>query len=413
MRTYEAISADFNYDEAKIVPYTLPDPLVLSDGARVKNAAEWLGFQRGEILDLLKKEEYGEIPPRPDSMRFETLTVRNDALGDTAVRKEIRLHFGMNNGKTHHFDMLLYIPKHAECPAPAFLGLNFKGNHATTGEEDVAETGFSSPGELVFQDARGAQSERWSFREVIARGYASATVCYHDIYPDFKDKTSESVFGMLFPEAEHASLPRNYTPIGAWAWGLSRALDCLEAETSVDSSRVAVHGHSRLGKTSLWAGAVDSRFKLVIANCSGCGGAALHKRKIGENVEALISHGCADWFVTAFHRYSGKEELMPFDQHELLALIAPRALCLGTATLDIDSDPMGEFLAAVHASEIYALFGGAGLPAVAMPPSDVNITGSISFHCRTGKHNQTLQDWLHYLDAADTYLRPRKNVLTF
>ena len=402
MRSMDEIVADYVVDESKLKPYTLPDPLVCEDGAPVDNAFAWMTRRRPEILRIFMQEEYGFVPPRPQIMRFETLTVKEDALDNTAVRKEIRLHFAMENGRRHTADMLLYLPKNAAGPAPVFVGLNFKGNQATTDEPDVAVTGVRMPGQTAQE--RGCQKERWCFRELIHRGYASATACYHDFYPDFQNAVGESVYGMLFDPPEWAALPDRYTPIGAWAWGLSRMLDCLESEPRVDAARAAVHGHSRLGKTSLWAGAVDRRFKLVISNDSGCGGGALHKRKFGENVEALISHSCADWFVTAFHKYSGREEDMPFDQHELLALIAPRPLAVGTATLDIHADPKGEFLSCVHASPVYRLFGAEGLPVTEMPPPDTPVTGPVSFHYRTGGHDQTPWDWAHYLEIADRYL---------
>ncbi|OQA81258.1 MAG: hypothetical protein BWY31_03788 [Lentisphaerae bacterium ADurb.Bin242] len=405
MRTMQEIVADYVVDEAKLKPYTLPSPLDKPDGTRVSTAFEWVNFQRRNILQLFKTEVYGEIVPSPDSVSFELLSRRDDALGNTAVRKEIRLHFGMNNGRKHSADMLLYIPKNAAKPVPVFLGLNFKGNHATTDEEDVRKTGFRVPGELVHPDARGEQTCRWCFKEVVARGYASATLCYHDLYPDFKDSAGNSVYRLFFEPSGMASLPDRYTPIGAWAFGLSRMLDYLETDPEADASRTVVHGHSRLGKTALWAGAIDTRFKITVSNNSGCGGAALHKRKFGENVEALISHDCADWFVTAFHKYSGREEDMPFDQHELIALLAPRPVCVASATEDIHADPKGEFLSCVHASEVYRLFGAKGLPVTEMPPPDTPVTGDISYHIRTGVHDQTREDWQHYLDLADLYFR--------
>jgi hypothetical protein len=303
--------------------------------------------------------------------------------------------------------MLLYIPKNIAHPVPAFIGLNFKGNHNTVDEEDVSKTGFHPSGELV-ESERGIQVERWCFREAIKRGYASATICYHDIHPDFTESTHKSIFSIFFEQNEYDSISERYSVIGAWAWGLSRGMDYLQSDPDIDSSRVAVHGHSRLGKTSLWAGAIDQRFKFVISNDSGCGGAALHKRKFGENLsqhfDMHTQRGVPVWFVKALKKYIWKEEELPFDQHELLALIAPRPLCLGTATLDYSADPKGEFLSCVYASEVYKLFGSEGFSASQMPPADVPVSGDISFHYRTGAHDQTPDDWAHYFDLADRYL---------
>lgn len=362
--TYEI--APYGTEEAKVAPYVLPDPLLKADGSKVENACEWMNFQRGKILQLFKDFEYGEILPRPDSTCFELLNTRNDALGNTAIRKEIRIHVGMNNGKTFSFDLLLYIPHDAAEPVPAFLGLNFKGNHNTTDEVDVRPTGYIVPGCLDDRN-RGVQTYRWQFAETVRRGYASATVCYHDIHPDRTGNTAGSVFSIFFDEPEYEAICDRYSVIGAWSWGLSRALDYLESDPAIDASRVALHGHSRLGKTSLWAGATDPRFKIVISNDSGCGGGALHKRKFGENFsqhfEAHIRAGVPAWFVRKAEKFIRKEENMPMDQHELVALIAPRPVCLATATLDLMADPEGEFISCLEASEVYNLFGSKGMTA--------------------------------------------------
>ena len=398
-------------DEQQVLPYTLPDPLQKIDGSRVASAYEWMNSQRGRILELFKKEEYGEILPRPDAMSFHVLSVRDDALENTAVRKEIRLDFVMRNGKNFSFVLLLYLPKNASGPMPAFLGLNFKGNHNTTDEADVIPTGYLAPGRLA-EEARAGQLERWCFHEVIRRGYASATVCYHDIHPDRAGAAPDSVFRLFYDEKDYPSIGEKHSVIGAWAWGLSRALDYLESDPAVDSSRVAVHGHSRLGKTALWAGAADPRFAMVIANDSGCGGGALHKRKFGENFsqhfDSHLKFGVPVWFVNAGKKYIWHEELMPFDQHELLALIAPRPLCIGTATLDILADPYGEFLACLNAAPVYRLFGSQGFAGTEMPKPDTWISSDISFHYRTGEHEQTAWDWACYLDAADRYWKTRE-----
>lgn len=404
MKTKEEAIKSANYDESRVPPYVLPSPLDRPDGSKVRNAFEWVNFQRPRILELYKNEVYGELPPRPDRMSFELVSRKPGALDGIAVRKEYRICFEMSNGRSHAVDMLLYIPENAEKPVPAFLGLNFKGNHAATPEKDVLITGRRMPGPDVPEDLRGSQAERWNFKETVRRGYASGTVCYHDFFPDGEAYWGESIYPMFFSGDELPSLTGHYSAISAWAWGLSRALDCLETEPLVNAARVAVHGHSRLGKSSLWAGANDARFRLVISNNSGCAGAALFKRCYGENA-AIIKTAFPHWFRSSFAQYMDNEQAMAFDQHFLISLMAPRPVCIASATEDLWADPKGEFLSGVHAAEVYRLFGAKGLGADVMPPPDTPLTGEISYHLRTGRHDQTAQDWAHYLDLADIYLK--------
>ncbi len=395
-RTREDILSDINQDESKVPAYTLPSPLTKADGSQVKTAFEWVNFQRPRILDLYKNEVYGKLPPRPDQMSFELLSCKNDALDGTAIRKEIRIHLAMNSGQSHYFDLLLYVPKNAAKPPPVFLGLNFKGNHAVTPEKDVRPTGGRKPDLDLSDESRSLQAHRLGLPEVIKRGYATATACYHDIFPDAAEYRDQSIY-KLFPDAAGGA-------ISAWAWALSRALDCLENEPLVNAAKAAVHGHSRLGKTALWAGANDTRFKLVISNNSGCGGAALTKRCFGESLE-IIQFTFPHWFNQSFLKYINNEATMPFDQHFLISLMAPRPVCIASATEDLWADPKGEFLSGVHAAEVYNLFGANGLGTDVMPPPDTPLTGEVSYHLRTGKHEQTPEDWAHYLDLADLYLR--------
>jgi len=403
----------YGFDESQVPDYVLPDPLLKPDGSKVTTAQEWMAHQRARILALLKQYEYGELLPRPDKLSFRLLSRKDDALDGTAIRKEIRITAAMDNGRDLSFDMLLYMPKDAEShPVPAFLGLNFKGNHATSYEDDVAPTGIDKqdglPEETIMQN-RACQERRWCFKETVARGFASATVCYNDIFRDQTGFQDNSVFRLFYDKPDMESIGNTYTVIGAWAWGLSRAMDCLESLPEIRHDAVAVHGHSRLGKTSLWAGAIDQRFAMVISNDSGCGGGALHRRKYGENIsqhfQNHLNWGVPCWFINKLDEYLWREEDLPIDQHELLAMAAPRPLAIATATLDLPADPKGEFLAACAASQIYGLFGSQGLPQTEMPAPDVNITGDISFHYRTGKHDQTPQDWAHYWELMDKFTR--------
>ena len=324
-RSREEIMKDINYDESRIPACTLPSPLDRKDGGRIATAYEWVNRRRPEVLALYQKEVYGQIPPRPDRMWFETLSVREDALDGAAIRKEIRLHFAMDNGKSHSFVMLLYIPKNAKAPSPVFLGLNFKGNHAATDEKDVMMTGKDLSGGIVHPDGHASQVHRWQFRETIRRGYASATVCYHDIYPDCysADGWHHSVYDLFYPDENAEEIHAHGSSISAWAWGLSRMLDALENEPAVNPAKAAVHGHSRLGKTALWAAANDPRFAGVVSNDSGCCGASLNRRNFGEHI-SFITETFPWWFQKVLDSYAGREAELPFDQHFLISLIAPR-----------------------------------------------------------------------------------------
>ena len=404
-----------NFDSEKIPSFSLPSPLERADGSTVSTAVEWMNSRRPEILELFKKEIYGEELPRPDEMRFEVLSSKEGALNGLARRLEVRIFCAMRNGKSFAFDLLLYLPLNAKEPVPCFFGLNFKGNHGCTGEYDVLKTPArfddgkvnavtrQTP-EFFEESSRGIQSPRWCFEEVIKRGYAAATVCYEDIFPDSPDGWEDSCLSLFGDFKGYYGFHEKYSAIGAWAWGISRALDFLETVPEIDSQKLLLHGHSRLGKTSLWAGALDVRCKLVISNDSGCLGAALSHRMFGENFFILVNFR-PHWFVKNARKYINKEYEMPFDQHFLLSLTAPRLLAVASATADRGADPEGEFQSAVQAGRVYALFGSTGLACDSLPPPDVFVTGDISYHLRTGRHNQTPEDWAHYLEIADKYFK--------
>ena len=394
-----------NTDESCVGPYTLPDVLKCSDGRMIDNAFDWVNTRRSEILDIYRRTMYGYLPPRPDKTEFEVISEKNDALDNTAIRKEIRLSFAMNNGRKHSFVMLLYIPKNAAKPVPVFCGLNFKGNHNCTFEDDVEMTGRNSSGELL-ETERSNQIHRWQFAETVKRGFASATVCYNDIYPDEKDENSwrKSVYNMFFADESNEKFHSHASAVSAWAWGLSRMLDCLESEPLIDSSKAFVHGHSRLGKTSLWAGANDTRFKMVVSNDSGCCGSALLRRDFGETVE-IITHYFPHWFVSSFAGYACCEADLPLEQHWLISLIAPRYAAIGSAEEDLHADPKGEFLSGANARRVYKLFGIETYNENTPHPVNSCITGAVSYHIRSGGHDQTLVDWKHYWEIADIIKR--------
>ena len=402
--------AGANHDEAKVPAYTLPDPLVCSDGTRVTNVMTWREKRRPELVRLFEEQVYGRAPGRPSAMRFETLSVVTNALGGLATRKEIAIWFtGKADGPS--MTLLLYLPNAAKQPAPAFIGLSFNGNHAITSEPDIRlsdrwlaeRNGDCVTNNRATAACRGSEASRWPVEKILARGYALATAYYGDLEPDFAEGWKLGVRASLSPASTNTVFqPEEWGAIGAWAWGLSRALDYLEIEPRVDAKRVALLGHSRLGKTALWAGARDERFAIVIANDSGEGGAALARRRFGERT-ANLNRAFPHWFCGNFKKYSDRENDLPVDQHELIALVAPRPVYVASATEDLWADPRGEFLAAKGAERVYQLFDRPGLGVATQPVADWPVGDFIGYHLRTGKHDTTDYDWTQYLNFADRH----------
>ena len=403
-------------DETKVPPYALPDPLVFADGTPVRDAAAWRGRRRPELLEIFAREIYGRTPAgRPAAMRFQVTSVDRAALGGRATRKEVTIFFTEKTGGPR-MHLLIYQPNlPAGAPSPAvFLGLNFFGNHTVHADPGIAlaaphvvydEPKYRplNPQPAIKPEQRGAHAEKWQVEAVLARGFATATAWCNDLCPDRADGLLENVPALFATGGAEERAGDAWGAMGVWAWGLSRALDYLETDRELDARRVAVHGFSRLGKAALWAAAQDERFALMISNESGCGGAALSKRIYGETV-GIINQKFPHWFAKNFRRYDDNESELPVDQHELLALIAPRPLYVASAEGDQWSDPRGEFLGAQGAEKTYALFGKKGLGTASPPPLDTPVGATIRYHNRTGKHDMTAYDWAQYLDFAAAQL---------
>jgi hypothetical protein len=338
-------------------------------------------------------------------MRFVVAEADSRALGGRATRRQVRVLLdGTESGPA--FEILLYVPNGVPRPVPAFLGLNFGGNHSVHSDPGIRLASSwigGGPGVVdhrATEAARGTDARSWPVERILDRGYALATVYYGDLEPDHPDGWKGGVRARFGPGAAGRFAPDDWGAIGAWAWGLRRVLDYLVTDRDVDARRVAVIGHSRLGKTALWAGASDERFALVISNDSGEGGAALARRQFGERIEN-ITGAFPHWFCARYRDYTGREDALPVDQHLLLALVAPRPLYVASATEDLWADPRGEFLAARGAEPVYRLLGREGLGVEDLPAPDRPVGKTIGYHLRRGPHALTPYDWEQYLDYAD------------
>ncbi|MBT8182428.1 MAG: acetylxylan esterase [Eudoraea sp.] len=393
-----------NYDESKVPEFDLPDPLTTFSNNRILTSTSWTELRRPELINFFESQVFGKVPGTIDAIDFEVIEESNSALGGDAKRRQIRVTLS-KNGKTISYLVLLYLPKNI-ANAPIFLGYNFHGNHTVNSDpEIIISDAWSLNNEAIgitnhtlTEESRGMRSSRWAITKMIEAGYGLATIYYGEIDPD-KNDFADGVHSLFYSGSQKRPAKDEWGAIGAWAWALSRTMDYLENNSEIDKTKVIVFGHSRLGKAALWAGVMDERFAGVISNDSGCGGAALSKRRFGETI-AQINKTFPYWFSENFKKYNNAEDELPVDQHELLALIAPRPLYVASAKEDEWADPKGEFLSAFYATPVYSLFGKAGIPAIEMPTVNSPIHNTLAYHIRTGKHDVTQYDWEQYIKWA-------------
>ncbi len=394
-----------SYDESKVGAYTLPDPL-----KGVPNADAWRKHRRDELLQLFADNVYGRRPNPGSHQPFEDVAVDDNAIGGKARRKLVKARFGKAPDDPS-MDLLLYLPKNRKAQVPVFLGVNFRGNHTITLDPAIPLTpkwvynnGKAAVNNRSTESSRGTQANQWPVEQILARGYGLATFYAGDLFPDHDGGYDASVLPLFYKKGQSRREPNEWGAIGAWAWGLSRAMDYLETDSDVDRHRVAVIGHSRMGKTALWAGASDARFAMVVSNCSGAGGAALARRRFGESVKD-INRSFPWWFCENYRSFADNEDALPVDQHELLALCAPRPLYVGTAEDDRGADTKGQFLSALNAAPVYKLLGTDGFGANEVPAVHKPVMTTIGFHVRTGRHDITPYDWDQYMNHADLHMR--------
>jgi len=386
----------YNYEESKAGTYNLPELLTAASGQQIIDRTSWEKIRRPEILQLYTDQVYGRIPGKPAGMRFHT--VSTDAVAP--IRKEIDIIFGTaSNAPVLH--LVLWLPAGVK-KAPVFIGLNFMGNHSVHTDPNITVTDtwkLANAGKTV---ERGAQAARWQVDTLIAHGYGLATAWYQDLEPDRADGWKTGIRTTL---AGSLNCPADaWGALAVWGWGLSRIMDYLETEKTVNARAVIATGHSRLGKAALWGAANDQRFAMIVSNNSGEGGAAISRRDFGETVKR-INTSFPHWFIGAYKQYNDAVNRLPVDQHMLLALMAPRPLYVASAAEDLWADPTGEYLSAYHAGPAYALYGKNGLSTPAPPATDSPVRAAVDYHRRTGKHDVTLYDWQQYIAWADRHLK--------
>lgn len=373
-----AQAQEANYDESKVGSYTLPDLLLTQAGKQVTTSEDWENTRRGEILSLFEEHIYGKVPFDFGRIEFNVKNEQADAMDGAALLKEVEITV-FRGEQAVLINLTLFIPNNRRGAVPAFLLINNRGVEIT-------------------DPSRAVKSGFWPAEKLIEAGYAVAAFQVDDAAPDNKDTYQERML-RLYPE--QLSADNGIKAIGAWAWAASRVMDYFESDNAINERKVAVVGHSRGGKASLWAAAEDPRFALCISNNSGNSGAALSKRNFGETV-AIINTAFPHWFNTNYKKYNHKEHLLPVDQHMLIALIAPRPIYVTSATEDLWADPEGTFLALKSAEPAYELYGLKSQLANRPPEMNSPIYRSpMAYHIREGKHDLTEYDWEQFLKFAD------------
>ena len=374
---------EFNYDESKVPAFELPDSLVTSDSDAVTTAEMWNRVRRPELKELFREHVYGRRPETPYEIRFEQAAEDENALEGTAIGRSMSAIVGIGD-RSFTFPFTVLIPKNAEGKVPVVVQINNRYR-------------------VPLEKANNEYDPFWPVKTLINRGYATASFYTSDVDPDRRTGYEEGVRAFFADgQPPHDDAWRS---LSAWGWGASRVLDYFESVEEVDTTRSAVIGHSRGGKAALWAASEDERFAISYSNNSGCGGAALSRRAYGETVKRITTN-FPHWFCPRFATYSDRESELPVDQHQLIALIAPRAVYVASSDTDLWADPKGEYSAVVAAAPVFELLGQQSITESQMPPLNrQRIVGRTGYHIRTGGHGLQQSDWDNFLDFADAIIK--------
>jgi hypothetical protein len=391
-----------NYSEDSVGNYVLPDLFTLNNGQKVNDAKTWMEKRRPELVKLFEEYQFGKMPPRPANMHFDIFEKGSEVLGGKAIRKQVRVYFTKDTA--HKMDLLIYLPK-SNKPSPLLLIINFSANSSAVNDPGVRQ------GMIWNREGKKVPASSSSFGKInidtfIKQGFGIATVYYGDIEPDFKNGIQYGIRGHYLKPGTTYPADDEWGAISAWSWGLSRAMDYFETDKQIDEKRVAIQGTSRLGKTVLWTGAHDPRFKMVIASCSGEGGAALSRRNYGESINHMTDTSRYFYqFAPNRHKYSNDPAQSPVDAHMLVALMAPRPLLLQTGDTDYWSDPKGEFLSAVAAEPVYKLLNKKGPGTNVMPKAgDQSLLNDLGYYMHAGGHGTIPSDWGVFISYMKKYL---------
>jgi cephalosporin-C deacetylase-like acetyl esterase len=401
-----AVGGDFPTTDKLPIKKELPDPLVMFNGKRVTTKEQWFNERRPELKKLFEHYMYGTAPAAP-KVNAKVERVDPKAVGGKATLKEITLTLaGIDGPKIH---LLLVIPNKRSGPAPVFVGMNFCGNHAVLDDPKIHlntnwiypnQPGVNKEGQAS-EKSRGKQKDVWNIEDAIDRGYAVATFYSGDIDPDRKD-VREGV--QQYFKGKH-----DWSTIAAWAWGYSRVIDYLVTDPDIDATRIIAVGHSRLGKTALLAGAFDERIAVVIPHQAGCGGSGPSRAIGNKGAESVkrINTSFPHWFNARFKDFNDEPERLPFDQHCLIALCAPRPVLLSNAVEDKWANPDGQFELLLAADPVYRLVGAKGVQSKTMPPVGKLMDSPLGYFIRDGKHSMNRGDWRAFLDFADKQLKAK------
>lgn len=370
-----------NYEESKVPALILPDPFVSEKGRLITTIEDWEDIRKPEIFKLFETEVYGMLPKDFDSISFEKVSETENPYPELANLEEVNIRVS-RNGKSHTMRINLFIPSHSDGPSPVILLINYKP---------------------TYPDGTLVDEVFWPVPELLKRGFATASFHAETVAPDDTETYQNGIISTLYPE--QIGLPNGMKAYGAWGWAAMRAMDYFEQHPHIEAKKSILVGHSRTGKAALWASANDPRWAITYANESGCGGAAISRRKYGETVEAINTR-FPYWFADNFRKYNGKEETLPIDQHMLPGLIAPRAIYYSSAKGDQWADPKGEFLGIKLGSRIYSEIYGKKIdfPAEFESINSPVHQEAVGYHIREGKHNLTWEDWSHFLDFVQKNL---------